>query len=355
MKGFLILESGESFAGEWFGRAAQVGEVVFNTSHSGYEEIVTDPSYFGQIMVMTAPMQGNYGTHDEDWESSRVWVRGFVCVELETQGPGRKWFERMESLGVPFLSSVDTRRLVLRLRSGGTPVGVLLAADSEGEAREKAKAHFAGFHVLRGQDWTQKVSRDSIQDLRGSRADGPRLAVVDFGAKENILREVCHLAKEVRVFPSGTSAAQILEWNPAGIVLSNGPGDPTDVKAGIETTKQLIGQRPLFGICMGHQVLALALGARTFKLRFGHRGGNHPVRDHLLNRVYITSQNHGYAVDTQSLAEGVQQTHVNLYDGTCEGIELAARKCMSVQFHPESCPGPHDARPLFQLFKERWL
>ncbi|MEQ1875579.1 MAG: glutamine-hydrolyzing carbamoyl-phosphate synthase small subunit [Bdellovibrionia bacterium] len=353
MNGFLVLETGELYKGRWHGgREYSCGEAVFNTSHAGYEEIATDPSYFSQIMVMTAPMQGNYGSREADWESGKIWIRGFVCLEIHQKGEGQSWVKRLTEHGVPVLSGIDTRELVLRLRNGGTPWAAMVQADTESQARERARELLAQKETT-SSDWTAKVCTEKIFDVAGQMPSGPRLALLDFGVKTNIIQSLVNHASQIRVFPSQTPAHAIREWNPDGIILSNGPGDPAQVKVGVETVRDLIGWKPMFGICMGHQVLSLALGAKTFKLKFGHRGGNHPVKDLMLNKICVTSHNHGYAVSRESLPAGVTVTHINLNDQTVEGIECASKKCFSVQYHPESAPGPHEASELFNVFLDR--
>lgn len=348
-KGFLVLESGETYEGTWHGGEPRAGEVVFNTSHAGYEEIATDPSYYMQIMVMTAPMQGNYGISRGAWESRRMWIEGFVSLEVQESARDTSWKSQLLEAGIPILTELDTRQIVMRLRDLGTPWGALVAADDAPSARARAMSLIE--KRKRGdKDWVFQVTRKEAEFHKGAMAQGPRVAVLDFGCKENTVRELVARSREVAVFPSRTDAKVIRDWAPDGILLSNGPGDPADVQVATETVKSLLGWKPIFGICMGNQILALALGARTYKLKFGHRGGNHPVRDLLLNEIYMTSQNHGYAIDKNSLPEGVRVTHVNLNDDTVEGIECAAKKCFSVQYHPESRPGPHEASRLFDHF-----
>jgi carbamoyl-phosphate synthase small subunit len=351
-KGFLVLESGEMFPGLWQGDARaldRAGEVVFNTSHSGYEEIATDPSYFGQIIVLTAPQQGNYGENDEFWESEKIWIEGFVCVELQNSWRDKRWQQKLLKNNVPILTDVDTRRLVFHLRDGGTPWGALVKAPTKEEAFEKAKKLIAEKKKI-DRDWVYAASIKEERVIKGDDSRGPRIAVMDFGCKANSLRELKKRASEVRVFPSRTKAARIREYNPDGIFLSNGPGDPGDVQEAPETVAQLVGWKPIFGICMGHQILGRALGGETYKLKFGHRGSNHPIKDALLNRIYMSSQNHGYAVKMESLPKTVKVTHINLNDNTVAGIYDETRKAMSVQFHPESHPGPHEASELFDFF-----
>ncbi|WP_415063893.1 glutamine-hydrolyzing carbamoyl-phosphate synthase small subunit [Bdellovibrio sp.] len=354
MKGYLVLESGELYTGLWQGGEDRAGEVVFNTSHSGYEEIATDPSYFSQIVVMTAPMQGNYGVEDDVWESRRLWIEGFVCLEIQDTERDHAWKKRLTDNKIPLVTELDTRNLVLRLRQGGTPWGALVHAASEQEARQKAQVLIAQKKTL-DKDWVYLTSRPQAETRRGENMVGPRVAVLDFGSKENILRELQSRCSEVKIFNSRSSVQEILEYNPDGIMLTNGPGDPADVKMATGTVRELLGVKPIFGICMGHQILALALGAKTYKLKFGHRGSNHPIRDTLLNQIYMTSQNHGYAVEEGSLPGDVKVTHVNLNDGTVAGFYSEKKKCLGIQYHPESCPGPHEAAGLFSYFVERMI
>ncbi len=346
---YLILESGQAFQGRFRGGDEKAGEVVFNTSHSGYEEMATDPSYFSQIIVTTATQQGNYGVDDSFCESKNYWIHGFICLEIQSSLREASWLNRLVENKVPVLCDVDTRKLTLILREQGTTWGAVVNVEKESEAREKAKELIRKAKDI-PTDWTQHVCTKSVETLAGEKKNGPRVAVLDFGTKQNIVRELLERCSEVKVFPSGSSASEILQWNPDGILLSNGPGDPADVVAGTKTVRELLGKKFIFGICMGHQVLSLAMGARTYKLKFGHRGSNHPIKDTLLNRVYVASQNHGYNVDERSLPQGVKVTHTNLNDGTVAGIHHPGMKCMSVQFHPESRPGPHDAVGLFDYF-----
>jgi carbamoyl-phosphate synthase small subunit len=348
-KGFLVLETGEVYEGLWRGGKSRAGEVVFNTSHSGYEEMCTDPSYYSQILVLTAPMQGNYGADRAAWESRKLWVEGFVSLQMQSSKRDSSWCAQLDELGIPVLSDLDTREIVLRLRDSGTPWGALVQAATVEQAKLEA-ADLIRAKKQNEKDWVYLVSRRDVETRQGLTANGPRIAVLDYGCKENTLRELQAGSSEVAIFPSRTPERVIRDWNPSGIMLTNGPGDPSDVKESVETLRNLLGWKPVFGICMGNQILALALGAKTYKLKFGHRGGNHPVRDHLTEQIYMTSQNHGYAVDEKSLPSGVRVSHVNLNDHTVEGIEFKAKKAFSVQFHPESHPGPRDARNLFHYF-----
>jgi len=348
-KGFLVLESGETYEGVFRGGHSRAGEVVFNTTHAGYEEVATDPSYFGQIIVMTAPMQGNYGVDKAAWESRRMWIEGFVSLEVQDSERDSSWRTQLHDAGIPILSDLDTREIVMRLRDLGTPWGAITQARDKAEAQVLARDLIA--KAQKGdRDWAYAVSRPELAIHKGCVANGPRVAILDFGCKDNTLRELMARCSEVAIFPSRTPERILRDYSPNGIMLSNGPGDPADVKEATETVRALLGWKPIFGICMGNQILARALGASTYKLKFGHRGGNHPVKDQLLNEIYVTSQNHGYAVDARTLPSDVRVSHVNLNDQTVEGIECVAKKCFSVQYHPESHPGPNDAVKLFDYF-----
>lgn len=350
MKGFLVLETGEVFEGLWMGGAARAGEVVFNTSHSGYEEMATDPSYFSQILVTSAPMQGNYGVGDHFWESSQIHIRGFVCLEIQNSKRESSWLNRLIHKQIPVLTEIDTRKLIFRLRDQGTVWGALVSEDTKEQAIEEAKSLIRQAKN-KDKDWVHLVSVKEATQYRGHNPKGPRIALLDFGFKMNILRELQKRCRDVCVFPSRSTAADIAAWSPDGIMLSNGPGDPSDVQVAPDTVKDLLGKYPIFGICMGHQILSLALGYETYPLKFGHRGSNHPIKDTVLNKVYMTAQNHGYAVKSNSNGpDDIEVTHVNLNDNTVAGIRSQKLKCLSVQFHPESHPGPHDAELLFDYF-----
>lgn len=353
---FLVLEDGDAYQGVSVRQQAdfpeKAGEVVFNTSHSGYEEIATDPSYFSQIIVMTAPMQGNYGAHKDHWESRQFWIQGFVCVQIQNTPRESSWVQRLVENQVPILAEVDTRRLVIKLRSAGTPWGALVQAEDVAEAQKKAKALISQQKQI-DNDWVYLTTRQKIEDLSGANAQGPRVAVLDFGSKENILRELRQRCSQIRVFPSRTSHEVISDWKPDSLMLTNGPGDPAEVKVAPETIRHFLGKIPVFGICMGHQVLSLALGAKTYKLKFGHRGANHPIRDEILNEIYMSSQNHGYAVDDKTLPTDVAVTHRNLNDQTVAGFYSKKLNCLGIQYHPESRPGPHEAAKLFDFFVQQ--
>lgn len=347
--GFLVLETGKVFNGRFLGGVERAGEVVFNTSHSGYEEMATDPSYFNQILVMTAPMQGNYGDDDAFWESSRIHIQAVICMEMQGGQRDSRWRDKLTSYGIPILSGVDTRSLVLYLREKGTLWGAVVRESYWQKAQQRASKFIVSSQKME-KDWPFMVARKSVQEIEGNQTKGPRVAVLDFGCKQNIIRELKKRCSHVCVFPPRASSSEILKWKPSGLLLSNGPGDPADVKQAVETVQNLLGDFFIFGICMGHQILSLALGAETYKLKFGHRGSNHPVRDELLKKIYVTSQNHGYAVKKDSLPSHIQITHTNLNDGTVEGFFSEKDKCLGIQFHPESHPGPNDAVSLFDFF-----
>jgi carbamoyl-phosphate synthase small subunit len=349
VKGFLVLETGETYEGVWQSGEARAGEVVFNTAHSGYEEIATDPSYFSQIVVMTASMMGNYGADKEAWESRKLWIEGFVCLQVQRSDREKTWLSRLNEFGIPCLSEVDTRAITLRLREGGTPWGALVSAATAEEAKEKARALIEQKRKL-DSDWVYLASRKKVETQAGENPQGPHVAVLDFGAKENILRELRQRCSKITVFPSRASSQEVLASQPDGIMLTNGPGDPAAVQVAIETVRDLVGKKPVYGICMGHQVLGLALGAQTYKMKFGHRGANHPIKDDLLGKIYMTSQNHGYAVKRDTLPADVKVTQVNLNDQTVAGIYSEQRNCLGIQYHPESHPGPHEATELFDFF-----
>ncbi len=352
-KSFLVLEDGECFEGLQLAEQTpfpeKAGEVVFNTSHTGYEEIATDPSYFSQIIVMTAPMQGNYGVDKNVWESKQLWIQGFVCVQMQNSPRENTWMQRLIENKVPVITEVDTRRLVIKLRSNGTPWGAIVAAATPEEARKKAMVLIEKQKNM-DSDWVHLCSREKIEDFTGKNPKGPRVAILDLGSKENILREILLRSGHVRVFPSRTEASVIADWKPDSLVLTNGPGDPDKVLVAPETIRSFLGKIPIFGICMGHQVLSLALGAKTYKMKFGHRGANHPIRDNLLKLIYMSSQNHGYAVDEKSLPAEVSVTHINLNDKSVAGFYSDKYNCLGIQYHPESHPGPHEAVQLFDYF-----
>lgn len=343
--GFLVLQTGEMFKGWFSGGEDRAGEVVFNTSHSGYEEIATDPSYFQQIMVMTAPQQGNYGESDTFWESDKIHLQALVCVEA-----GSEWRGKLCSYGVPVLAGVDTRSVVLCLREKGTVMGAVVHQSDPKLARERALHLINSAKKLQTMDLPFMVTGKAKKEIKGKRGRGPRVGVLDFGCKHSIIKELAKRSRCVGVFPSRSSCEEILRWKPEGLLLSNGPGDPAQVQKAVQTVQKLLGRLFIFGICMGHQILALALGAKTYKLKFGHRGGNHPVKDLTTGKVYVTAQNHGYAVDQKSLPSHIGVNYINLNDQSVEGFFSQKDKCMGIQFHPESHPGPHEASVLFDRF-----
>lgn len=346
--GAVILETGEVFKGLLLNNEdLRAGELVFNTSHSGYEEIATDPSYHNQILVMTAPLQGNYSAKPDVWQSEKIWIKTFICLEMQNSPRDHKWLETLKKNEIPVLSCVDTRSLVLRLRRKGVVWACVAPLSKLSQAKsyiKKAKAE------CQNKDWTKEVSVKSYKDFKGLKRKELKIALIDFGFKKNILNELLKRCSHLRIFPSHSSLKSIKDFKPHAIVLSNGPGDPKYVLEGTKLVQKLIAWRPLLGICMGHQVLAQALGAETYKLKFGHRGSNHPIQDKLLNRVYISSQNHGYAVDPSTLGSDVLVSHINLNDHTTAGIFSDKQKFLSVQFHPENRPGPTEALAVFDYF-----
>ena len=354
--GYLVLDTGVCFKGVLLGDStqkleSQAGEVVFNTSHSGYEEMATDPSYFQQILVMTAPQQGNYGVSDKVWESKKIHIQALVCVEMQGSKRDCEWVKRLNSHNVPVLVGVDTRSLVLYLRKFGTVLGAVVRADSTQVACKKALPCIKSMKS-QDSDWAFRVTRSKAHSVKGFGDGGFRIAVIDFGIKESIVQQLVKRGVGVCIFPCRVSVEDVLSFKPDGVLLSNGPGDPGCVRQAVSTVQALLGRVYIFGICMGHQILAQALGGKTYKLKFGHRGGNHPVRDNL-GKIFVTSQNHGYAVESSSLPKDVEVTHTNLNDGTVEGFRSEGRGCMGIQFHPESGPGPHEGRVLFDDFIEQ--
>lgn len=349
MQAYLVLEDGTVFTGNAFGATGeQWGEVVFNTGMTGYQEVLTDPSYCGQIVVMTYPLIGNYGINKDDFEARSSFVRGFVVKE-ECDRPSNwrvsnKINEFLAREGIIGISGIDTRALTRRIRNHGTMRGIISTEELSPEILiEKAK----NAPQISGQNLVPTVATREIFTVAGN---GPRVVLMDFGAKSNIIRCLNNRGCEVVVVPPTTSVENILELNPSGIMLSNGPGDPTDVPYAIETVKELMGKLPIFGICLGHQILGLAFGGKTYKLKFGHRGANHPVKDLASGRVYITSQNHGFAVEKESLPKDVEVSHINLNDNTVEGLCHKSLPIFSVQYHPEAAPGPMDSEYLFDSF-----
>jgi len=361
----LALEDGRVFRGESFGALSETtGEVVFNTAMTGYQEVLSDPSYCGQIVTFTYPLMGNYGVNDEDWESSALRAQAMVCREVceipsnhRSQG---RLEDLLESRRIPGLCGIDTRALTRHLRDRGVMRGCLSATESDADVLvEKARKSpsMVGLAladlVTCGEPywWTDAGPADGD----GSRDESRPLAVVmDFGVKYNILRRLHAEGFRVRVVPARTSARDVLAMKPDGVVLSNGPGDPEPLDFAIAAARELSARVPTLGICLGHQLLGLAFGARTYKLRFGHRGANHPVIDRRTGEVEVTSQNHGFAVEGPTLTPGeFELTHFSGNDQTLEGMVHRALPVLSCQYHPEASPGPHDSRPWFRAFAER--
>ena len=354
----LVLENGTVFSGVSFGAEGEtIGEVCFNTGMTGYQEILTDPSYCGQLITMTYPHIGNYGVNPEDVESNKVQAAGFIVRE-ENVVPSN--FRSTQSLGdylreqkIVGIQEIDTRMLTRIIRDEGAMNGIISSVDLvEYSLLKKVKAAPS----MTGMDLAKVVTTPNSYDWRMEKGDRRKevarfkIATIDFGIKHNILRLLESHGCEVTVFPATATATEILKINPDGIFLSNGPGDPAAVTYGIETVKSLLGKKPIFGICLGHQILALALGADTYKLKFGHRGCNHPVKNLETGKVEITSQNHGFAVDPETIPKNVVITHNSLNDQTVEGLKCTDVPAFSVQYHPESSPGPHDSRYLFEEF-----
>jgi len=357
---WLVLEDGTAFRGRSIGAEGEAfGEAVFNTSMTGYQEILTDPSYKGQIVCMTYPHIGNYGVNEEDVESRRPWVEGFVIRELSpivsnfrAQMPLEAYLRQH---GIVAIDGIDTRALTLKLRREGSMKGGLSTNEQDPERlleNVRASSSIVGADLVKEVTCTKPYEwplEDSVR-VTLDRAKF-HVIVIDYGVKYNILRQLAQLGCYVNVVPATASASEILATKPDGVVLSNGPGDPAAVIYGIETIRHLIGRVPMLGICLGHQLLGLAFGGKTFKLKFGHHGGNHPVKDLATGKVEITTQNHGFAADLESIPEKqLALTHLNLNDQTVEGMHHRDLPIFSLQYHPEAAPGPHDARHLFVRF-----
>jgi len=353
MKAVLVLEDGTVFEGKGFGAEGEnFGEVVFNTGMTGYQEILTDPSYFGQIVTMTYPLIGNYGINPDDFESRMPFVLGFVVREFcehPSNWRSEKTVDRyLKENRIPGICGIDTRALTRRLRNHGTMGGVIATGEDIDVA--DLQKRLAGHPDLTRKDHVLQVT---IRESYTMPNDGYRIVLMDFGAKLNIARSLHNLGCEVIVVPATATAEEVLAVDPDGIMLSNGPGDPADAHYAVKTVRELIGKRPIFGICLGHQIIGLALGGQTYKLKFGHRGANHPVKDLVSGRVHITSQNHGYAVDAGSIPQkDVVVSHINLNDNTVEGLRHRSLPLFSVQYHPEAAPGPWDSNYLFDQFIE---
>ncbi len=380
MKAILALADGLTFEGIGFGAQGEaLGEVVFNTSMTGYQEILTDPSYDGQLVAMTYPEIGNVGINPEDVESRKPFVKGFIVKDYTAQPSNWRaaepLHEYMRANHIVGIHGIDTRSLVRHLRDNGSQEGIISTSSTDaGELIAKAKASpgLVGKDLVRNvtcveaYDWNEGLwepglgykhrdaGKDPTKGRRGKQATfkAAKFSVVayDYGIKLNILRNLVEAGCRVKVVPAATLAEDVLAMKPDGIFLSNGPGDPDAVPYAKANVEKLLGKKPIFGICLGHQIMGLALGGRTYKLKFGHHGGNQPVMDLTTRKVEITAQNHGFAVDADSLKGAVEVTHVNLNDNTVEGLVHRDLPIFSVQYHPESSPGPHDANYLFQRF-----
>jgi carbamoyl-phosphate synthase small subunit len=375
MQAILALEDGRIFRGQGYGAPGECqGEVVFNTSLTGYQEIATDPSYSGQIVVLTNPQIGNYGTNQADNESARPFIEGLIVREFSAVSSNWRseqvTDEYMERYAVPVLAEIDTRALVRHLRTHGVMRGVMSTTESNVEVLVQRARNI---RKMDGTDLARVVSTKSIYtfDAEDSRnqsgdpllteaSDKPLLHVIayDFGIKQNILRMLTREGCRVTVVPAETTADDVLALKPDGVFLSNGPGDPEPVDYAVKAIRDMMGRVPVFGICLGHQLCGLALGGRTYKLKFGHHGGNHPVRNNATGKVEITAHNHNFAVDPDSInANEVELTHVDLNDQTLEGLRHKTLPLFSVQYHPEAAPGPHDSHYLFRDFRsmmEEW-
>ncbi len=350
MQARLLLEDGTLFTGKGFGaEGGCVGEVVFNTGITGYQEVLSDPSYCGQIVTMTFPLIGNYGINRDDFESIRPYIHGFVVRRHETVPSNWRAQYTIDQLlkeyGIVGISDIDTRMLTRILRQHGTMKGILTTGS---ERIEELRERLGATPLLRDQ-----VALTSTKSLFSSPGEKERIVLVDYGAKSGILRELTKRGCDVVVVPQDATADDIRRLHPDGIQLSNGPGDPKDVPHAVKTIRELLGEFPIFGICLGHQLFALACGADTDKLKFGHRGGNHPVKDLESGRCFITSQNHGYTVKEESVVgTELEVTHINNNDKTIEGLKHKRYPAFSVQYHPEAAPGPYDSSYLFDRFLE---
>jgi carbamoyl-phosphate synthase small subunit len=376
MQAILALEDGRIFRGKSFGARAECsGEVVFNTSLTGYQEIFTDPSYAGQIVVLTNPHIGNYGTTPHDAESKKPYIEGLITREFSPVSSNWRSTqiadEYLERFGIPVIAEVDTRAIVRHLRAHGAMRGVIASGDNLDAEALIAKAR--ALPKMEGTDlasivstkepykWDVTEPKNQTGDpLLKSAEDGEKtlhVVAYDFGIKQNILRMLARENIDITVVPARTTAEEVLAMNPDGVFFSNGPGDPEPLDYAIETVRKLKGKKPMFGICLGHQIFGLALGGKTYKLKFGHHGGNHPIMNHQTGKVEITAQNHNFNVDPDSLPADVEKTHTNLNDHTLAGLRHKTDPMFSVQYHPEASPGPHDSHYLFRDFRkmmEEW-
>lgn len=353
MKGRLILENGQVFEGQCFGKISDaVGEVVFNTGMTGYQEILTDPSYYGQIVSMTYPLIGNYGTNLDDVQSDSPKVKGFIVREL-CKVPNNFRCEidldvYLQKNNVAGIEGIDTRQLTKIIRNSGTMKGIITSRDLSSEEIKNCLNNFLNDNA---------VDMVTAKKIRTMGQGSLRVGVLDFGIKSNILNSLVNRGCSLTIFPAHTSAEELMKYDFDGIFLSNGPGDPTDLPDVIDTVKFLAGKLPVAGICLGVQIIALSLGAKTEKMKYGHRGCNHPVKNLKTGKVSITSQNHGYVVNKESLTDDLEITHININDGTIEGLIHKTLPVMGVQYHPEACPGPHDSNIIFddfvKMYKEK--
>ena len=348
MKATLMLEDGTAFEGRALGAEGLCfGEVIFSTSMTGYQELLTDPSYRGQILVSTLAHVGNVGINEDDHESKRAWLAGFTVQNAPRRYSNWRATESLPEWlahqGVTSICELDTRAVVKHIRSSGAMRGAIC----HGEAPPNLLEQILASPTLDGRDLVQEVTCSSKE----TEGDAPlHVVAFDFGMKNYMMGLLKARGLKVTRVPAGTTAEEVLALQPNGVFLSNGPGDPAALEPAVDAIRTLLGKVPIFGICLGHQLLARALGAQTFKLKFGHHGTNHPVKNLRTGAVEITTQNHGFAVDPETLPEGVKMTHLNLNDGTCEGLESPRHKAFAVQYHPENAPGPHDSRYLFQQF-----
>ncbi len=375
-KAAIVLADGKSFIGNAFGATvdaenASIGEVVFNTSMSGYQEIVTDPSYAGQIMCFCYPHIGNVGCNDLDVESSAVHVEGVIVRDLSKRVSNFRSKESFENYlkrnNIMGLCDIDTRSLVRYIRDNGAQPGAMAVLEKEGDISLLQKKA-AEYGSMEGKDFVREVSCEEAYSwnelpwdpvsnsypeiAHGKMWSRPHVVAMDFGIKRNILRLLTGIGFRVTVVPASTSAEEIMELKPDGVFLSNGPGDPATLQDIVAEVKKLVGRVPVFGICLGHQILAQVFGGKTYKLKFGHRGANHPVKDLATGKVEISTQNHGFAVDPESLPERKYVSHLNLNDQTVAGLHSEEKQCFSVQYHPEASAGPHDSQYLFKRFYE---